>query len=118
MMQRGAGLARVRALRRGDGNFGRGLGFFTRRAMRRAFVFSKLSLVRGVRHGTASEGRKAEDPFRGLRAGPASFPRPSPPISFFLRPLLGGVCLACFRRLFVGFPTFPSSLAGSFCANM
>jgi hypothetical protein len=24
-------------------------------------------------------GRKAEDPFRGLRAGPASFPRPLPP---------------------------------------
>jgi len=45
------------------GNFTRGVGFFTKRERSRAFVFSELSLVRGVRQGLTSEGRKAEDPF-------------------------------------------------------
>jgi hypothetical protein len=36
--------------------------------------------------GMAVRGRKAEDPYRGLRAGPASFPRLS--FCFFFAPLL------------------------------
>jgi hypothetical protein len=36
--------------------------------------------------GMAVRGRKAEDPYRGLRAGPASFPRLS--LCFFFAPLL------------------------------
>ena len=49
---------------------------------RKPCVFSRLSLVNRVPCIYASEGRKAEDPFRGLRAGPASFPRPLPSNSY------------------------------------
>ena len=54
-------------------------GLFTRDALKHYVSFQQLSfgfwraLYKSVR------GRKAEDPFRGLRAGPASFPRPLPP---------------------------------------
>ena len=48
----------------------------------KTFVVNKMSLVNGVRCVYPSEGRKAEDPFRGLRAGPASFPRPLPSHSY------------------------------------
>jgi hypothetical protein len=50
--------------------------FFTGQAGTNPCCFSQLTLARGVRDNGPEGGRRAEDPFRGLRAGPArSSPR-------------------------------------------
>src|ERR1700730_11100232 len=50
--------------------------FFTRVPFEKPCTFSRLSLARRVPYELPEGGRRAEDPFRGLRAGPArSSPR-------------------------------------------
>jgi len=50
--------------------------FFTRVPFEKPCTFSRLSLARCVPYELPEGGRRAEDPFRGLRAGPArSSPR-------------------------------------------
>ena len=53
------------------GKFSRTLPFLPGVLQRKRCVFSALSLANRVRCIGTEEGRRAEDPFRGLRAGPA-----------------------------------------------
>jgi hypothetical protein len=64
------------------GNFALELGFFTWGRKSETVCFQQVEFGEPRAMYIASEGRKAEDPFRGLRAGPASFPRPLPSHSY------------------------------------
>jgi hypothetical protein len=56
------------------GNFTRGLEFLRGSESRKWPVMLVLSLATRMQLGRPSEGRIAEDPYRGLRAGPAFLP--------------------------------------------
>jgi hypothetical protein len=66
----------------GRGNFTRGVGFFTKRARSRAFVFSELSLVHGVRQELCQREGKPRIP-SGIEGWAGFLPSASPPNLFF-----------------------------------
>ena len=61
-------------------------GIFAREYKIQPFAFSSLALVWNVRHKTRP-GKESRGSLRGLRAGPASFPRPFPPVQLLPTPL-------------------------------